>query len=123
MKAIRFNQHGEPVKVLAVEERTAPEQGQGEVRVRIMASPVNPSDLLYVRGHYAGVEANFPAPAGFEGVGIVETFGPQVRVNRPHGTLGPVLGPRSGREQRGGQLGRIFRGARTRHIPAVPSGE
>src|SRR5215475_3682076 len=28
----------------------------GEVRVRILASPVNPSDLLYVRGHYAGVQ-------------------------------------------------------------------
>lgn len=86
MKAIRFNQHGEPTKVLAVEERPPPEPGQGEVRVRILATPVNPSDLLYVRGHYAGVEAHFPAPVGFEGVGIVDTLGPQVQ--------GAVLGQR-----------------------------
>jgi NADPH2:quinone reductase len=49
------------------------------VRVHILASPVNPSDLLYVRGHYAGVQAHFPAPAGFEGVGIVDAIGPEVQ--------------------------------------------
>jgi NADPH:quinone reductase-like Zn-dependent oxidoreductase len=32
--------------------------------------------LLYVRGLYAGVQAHFPAPAGFEGVGIVDALGP-----------------------------------------------
>jgi NADPH:quinone reductase-like Zn-dependent oxidoreductase len=47
------------------------------VRVRILASPVNPSDLLYVRGHYSGVEPRFPAPVGFEGVGIVDALGPE----------------------------------------------
>lgn len=50
MKAIRFDHHGEPVKVLAIEERPVPEPVDGEVRVRILASPVNASDLLYVRG-------------------------------------------------------------------------
>jgi NADPH:quinone reductase-like Zn-dependent oxidoreductase len=43
----------------------------------MLASPVNPSDLLYVRGHYSGVEPQFPAPVGFEGVGIVDTLGPE----------------------------------------------
>jgi NADPH:quinone reductase len=43
---------------------------EGEVRVRILASPVNPSDLLFVPGHYAGVQPHFRSPAGFEGVGI-----------------------------------------------------
>ena len=78
MKAIRFDHHGEPVKVLAIEERPVPEPVDGEVRVRILASPVNPSDLLYVRGHYAGIEAQLPEPVGFEGVGIVDALGPQV---------------------------------------------
>jgi NADPH:quinone reductase-like Zn-dependent oxidoreductase len=32
--------------------------------------------LLYVRGHYSGVEPQFPAPVGFEGVGIVDALGP-----------------------------------------------
>lgn len=67
MKATRFDHHGEPIEVLAVEERPAPELWDGEVRVRILASPVNPSDLLYVRGHYAGVQAQLRGPVGFEG--------------------------------------------------------
>jgi NADPH:quinone reductase-like Zn-dependent oxidoreductase len=79
MKAITFTQHGEPAKVLAVEQRPLPEPRQAEARVRILASPVNPSDLLYVRGVYAGVEARFPAPVGFEGVGMVDAVGPQVQ--------------------------------------------
>jgi NADPH:quinone reductase len=78
MKVIRFAQYGEPAQVLAVEERPLPQPGPGEVRVRILASPINPSDLLFVRGHYAGVQPQFPAPAGFEGVGRVDALGPQV---------------------------------------------
>jgi NADPH:quinone reductase len=79
MKAIRFDHHGEPVKVLAIEERLVPEPVDGVVRVRILAGPVNPSDLLYVRGHYAGVQAQLLGPVGFEGVGIVDAPGPQVQ--------------------------------------------
>ena len=67
MEAIRFDHHGEPIEVLAVAERPAPDPVDGEVRFRILASPVNPSDLLYVRGHHAGVPAQLPAPLGFEG--------------------------------------------------------
>ncbi len=78
MKAIRFDRYGEPAQVLAVQECPLPEPGEGEVRVRILASPVNPSDLLFVRGQYAGVHPHFPAPVGFEGVGIVDALGPQV---------------------------------------------
>src|SRR6202045_1324272 len=77
MKAIRFDQYGEPAKVLTVQECPLPEPGKGEVRVRILASPVNPSDLLFVRGHYAGVQPHFPSPVGFEGAGIVDALGPQ----------------------------------------------
>jgi NADPH2:quinone reductase len=79
MKVISFHHHGEPGDVLTVDERPVPEPREGEVRVRILATPVNPSDLLYVRGHYSGVQAQFPAPVGFEGVGIVDTVGPQVQ--------------------------------------------
>ncbi|MFK0114171.1 zinc-dependent alcohol dehydrogenase family protein [Streptomyces sp. NPDC091217] len=56
-----------------------PEPGEGEAKVRIVETPVNPSDLLYVRGQYAGVQEPFPAPMGFEGVGIVEAIGPGVK--------------------------------------------
>jgi NADPH:quinone reductase-like Zn-dependent oxidoreductase len=76
MKAIQFDTYGEPAEVLSVAERPVPEPGEGEVLVRILASPVNPSDLLYVRGHYSGVDPHFPAPVGFEGVGVVDAIGP-----------------------------------------------
>jgi NADPH:quinone reductase-like Zn-dependent oxidoreductase len=41
----------------------------------MIASPVNPSDLLVVRGHYGYLPA-LPATPGFEGVGVVESAGP-----------------------------------------------
>jgi NADPH:quinone reductase len=77
MKAIQFDAYGEPAEVLAVADRPVPEPAKGEVRVRILSSPVNPSDLLYARGRYSGVEPRFPAPIGFEGVGIVDALGPE----------------------------------------------
>src|SRR5258708_12209138 len=83
MKAIRFARYGEPAKVLTVQECPLPEPGKGEVRVRMLASPVNPSDLLFVRGHYAGVQPHFPSPVGFEGVGMVDALGPQVQRPAP----------------------------------------
>jgi NADPH:quinone reductase-like Zn-dependent oxidoreductase len=79
MKAVQLLEYGEPAKVLAVREVPVPEPARGEVRVRILTTPVNPSDLLFVRGVYAGVQPRFPAPLGFEGVGVVDALGPQVQ--------------------------------------------
>ncbi len=75
MKAIRFEQFGEPADVLKVAEMPEPRPGRGEVRVRMIASPVNPSDLLTVRGKY-GVLPALPFTPGYEGVGIVDEAGP-----------------------------------------------
>ncbi len=44
----------------------------------MLASPVNPSDLMFIRGVY-GVQPHLPQSAGFEGVGIVETSGGGLR--------------------------------------------
>src|SRR5215469_6818747 len=92
MQAIRFAHYGEPTQVLSVEERPLPEPGSGEARVRILASPINPSDLLFVRGLYAGVQPQFPAPVGFEGVGRVDALGPQVHGLVPGQRVGVVNG-------------------------------
>ncbi len=75
MKAIVFERFGEPADVLQVREVPLPEPGPGEVRVRMIASPINPSDLLVARGRY-GVLPTLPATPGFEGVGVVEKLGP-----------------------------------------------
>jgi NADPH:quinone reductase-like Zn-dependent oxidoreductase len=74
MKAIVFEQFGDPAEVLHVRELPLPEPGRGQVRVRMLASPINPSDLLVVRGQY-GRRPPLPATPGFEGVGIVEAAG------------------------------------------------
>ncbi len=78
MKAIRFDHYGEPTDVLIVSERPMPQPGPGEVRVKIRLTPINPSDLLYVRGHYSGVAEHFPSGAGFEGVATIDALGPGV---------------------------------------------
>src|SRR5690349_25002949 len=75
MRAIVFDRFGEPADVLREEEVPDPEPGPGEVRVRMIASPVNPSDLLFVRGRYV-IKPKLPASPGFEGVGVVDKVGP-----------------------------------------------
>ncbi len=74
MKAVVFDRFGEPEEVLQVRDVPVPEPGPGQVRVRMLASPVNPSDLLCVRGVYGNRPA-LPATPGFEGVGVVEKSG------------------------------------------------
>jgi NADPH:quinone reductase-like Zn-dependent oxidoreductase len=74
MKAAIFDRFGVPEEVLHVREVPQPEPGRGQVRVRMVASPVNPSDLLVVRGEY-GRLPTLPATPGFEGVGVVDRSG------------------------------------------------
>ena len=52
-----------------------PIPGNGQVRVRMRLSPINPSDLMTVRGQY-GRLPRLPATPGFEGVGVVDAVGP-----------------------------------------------
>jgi len=75
MRAAVFEEFGEPTEVLRVCDVPDPHPGPGEVRVRMIMSPVNPSDLLVVRGRY-GVLPPLPATPGFEGVGVVDEVGP-----------------------------------------------
>ncbi|NYH77705.1 NADPH:quinone reductase-like Zn-dependent oxidoreductase [Actinopolyspora biskrensis] len=76
MRAVVFHQHGAPEEVLeTVSEVPAPLPGPGQVRVRLHARPVNPSDLLYVEGRYGRRAGQFPAAAGFEASGTVDSVG------------------------------------------------
>ncbi len=75
MKAVVLEAFGEPANVLQVLDVPEPKPGPGQVRVRMIASPVNPSDLLLTRGRYV-FRPDLPARLGFEGVGVVEEAGP-----------------------------------------------
>src|SRR6202166_814121 len=75
MKAIVFDKFGEPREVLQVRDvPMPPSPAAGEVRVRMRMSPINPSDLMTVRGVY-GRLPKLPATPGFEGVGIIDAVG------------------------------------------------
>lgn len=71
MKAIVCDRWGEPADVLQVREVFPPKCDSGQVRVRMIASPINPSDLFTIRGVY-GFQPPLPCTPGFEGVGVVE---------------------------------------------------
>src|SRR5262245_42797473 len=74
MKAIIFEQPGDPRQVLQLRDVPPPAPPPGHVLVRMIASPINPSDLIFITGMY-GVKPVLPATPGFEGVGVVERSG------------------------------------------------
>ncbi len=95
MKSIVFSECGSPEKVLHLEEKEIPSPKHGEVLVRMIASPVNPSDILFIQGNY-GLKATPPATPGFEGVGIVEKSGGGFLGNWVVGKRVAVLNDRTG---------------------------
>jgi NADPH:quinone reductase-like Zn-dependent oxidoreductase len=85
MKALVFRDTGEPKSVLQLAEMPTPRLAPGEALVRMLLSPIHPSDLHMLRGRY-GYQPELPASPGIEGVGIVEAVGP--------GVQGPAVGTR-----------------------------
>ena len=75
MKSVVLSAIGEPSEVLKCIDRPIPEPGRGQVRVKMIASPINPSDLMLTRGRYM-VKPEVGTSLGYEGVGIVEKAGP-----------------------------------------------
>lgn len=73
-KAICYHEHGNPLEVLRLEtvDQLAPQEG--EVRVRLLAATINPSDYGMINGSYGRLR-KLPAIAGREGVGEVEALG------------------------------------------------
>lgn len=75
MTAIRLTGNGRPEEVCeCVETGDAGPPGKGEAVVDIMASAINPADLLIIEGRYPGPTA-FPAFIGIEGAGRVREVG------------------------------------------------
>lgn len=95
MKAAVFDRPGQPDEVLAVRDVPTPSPRRGEVLVRMLASPVNPSDLLYVQGNYS-LRPTYPATPGFEGVGVIEASGGGLYGRFLQGRRVAVLGTRTG---------------------------
>jgi NADPH:quinone reductase-like Zn-dependent oxidoreductase len=74
MQSVRFHEFGNPAEVLRIEDVPKPELGAGQVLVKMRARPINPSDLLTVRGLYGALPVP-PATPGLEGMGEVAEVG------------------------------------------------
>lgn len=79
MKSIIFKQAGKPADILKPALVPVPEPGPNEVRIKVIASPINPSDLMFVQNLY-GIRPQLPSGAGFEGMGIVDALGEGVQL-------------------------------------------
>ena len=77
MKTLQLSSFGEPTDVVELAEIDPPDPGPGQLEVAIEAAPINPSDLMLIRGIY-GVRPELPAALGAEGVGRVIGVGPGV---------------------------------------------
>jgi NADPH:quinone reductase-like Zn-dependent oxidoreductase len=75
MHSVQINAFGKPwevVETIALPDPGAP--GAGEVVIDMEFSPINPSDLVLMRGLY-GVKPKLPAPVGSEGVARITKVG------------------------------------------------
>ncbi|WP_108501022.1 zinc-binding dehydrogenase [Paracoccus indicus] len=77
MRSIRYDQFGDPAKVLGLTDTDRPEPGPGQVLMRVIMSPIHNHDLWTIKGQY-GVKPELPATGGSEAVGIVEAVGRDV---------------------------------------------
>lgn len=82
MKAAYFEKYGPAAEVLEVGERETPNPGPGEVRVRLHASGVNPSDVKKRAGSQsAGIEQGYVIPHS-DGAGVIDAAGEGIAKSR-----------------------------------------
>ncbi len=75
MRALVMHEGATGIDALRVEDRRpVPKPGVGEVLVKVAATPVNPSDLMFLKGMY-GITKPLPVVPGFEGSGRVVASG------------------------------------------------
>ncbi|XVE59149.1 hypothetical protein DITRI_Ditri05aG0022500 [Diplodiscus trichospermus] len=81
-KAVVYEQHGPPDSVTRVVELSPVEVKENQVCVKMLAAPINPSDINRIEGVYP-VRPQVPAVAGYEGVGEVYSVGSAVHCLSP----------------------------------------
>ena len=92
MKALQLKSHGPPAEALQLVNLPDPQAGRADVVCSVLASPINPTDLLTVRGFYP-ILPTLPNIGGMEGVGRVETVGSAITALSPgQHVLLPVRG-------------------------------
>ncbi|MCR9080606.1 MAG: zinc-dependent alcohol dehydrogenase family protein [Hyphomonadaceae bacterium] len=74
MKIIEHETLGNPADVLELKQVQDRTPGAGEARVKVLATPIHPANLLQISGQYAAAP-DLPAIPGGEGVGTVVELG------------------------------------------------
>lgn len=77
IQALSYSSFGVPSEVLELKEVDLPSPAPDEVSLRLLASPINPSDFGMIQGSYGRTRA-LPAVAGREGVAEVVEVGMSV---------------------------------------------
>ncbi|CAI5663555.1 unnamed protein product [Oreochromis niloticus] len=77
-KALVYRTHGDPSRVVQLEGVALPSLGAKDVLVKVLAAPINPSDINMIQGTYA-ILPDLPAVGGNEGVAQVVEVGSQVK--------------------------------------------
>jgi trans-2-enoyl-CoA reductase len=77
MQSVQYEKIGNPAQVLNVINAPSQPLRAGEVRVKVLATPIHPSNLLQISGEY-GVAPKLPAFPGSEGIGRVVEVAPDV---------------------------------------------
>uniref|UniRef100_A0A3Q0SGL4 Enoyl-[acyl-carrier-protein] reductase, mitochondrial n=1 Tax=Amphilophus citrinellus TaxID=61819 RepID=A0A3Q0SGL4_AMPCI len=77
-KALMYRNHGDPSRVVQLEDVGLPPLGAKDILVKMLAAPINPSDINMIQGTYA-VVPDLPAVGGNEGVAQVVEVGSQVK--------------------------------------------
>ncbi|XP_078430130.1 polyketide synthase, enoylreductase family protein [Wolffia australiana] len=77
-KAVVYEHHGPPDQVTRMIDLPPVELIGSDVCVKMLAAPINPSDINRIEGVYP-VRPPLPAIGGSEGVGQVQSLGPSVR--------------------------------------------
>ncbi|XP_036344014.1 enoyl-[acyl-carrier-protein] reductase, mitochondrial-like [Rhagoletis pomonella] len=81
-QTLQYCKYGEPADVLELVELTASEPKDTQVLVKLLAAPINPSDINTIQGKYP-VKLPLPAIAGNEGVAEVLQVGDKVQQLKP----------------------------------------
>ncbi|CAI9594994.1 unnamed protein product [Staurois parvus] len=88
-RGLVYEKHGEPSQVLRLQRLEVASPTDYEVKVKMLAAPINPSDLNMIQGTYA-LLPQLPAVGGNEGVGVVAAVGRHVSSVRPGDWVIPV---------------------------------
>ncbi len=95
MKAVTILKYDASNPVLELREKEIPTPKDNEILIKIHASPINPSDLMFIRGLY-GIKKKAPVSAGFEASGTIVSVGKDIKSLRPDMQVSCVAGHNDG---------------------------